>query len=152
MQCIRADCPVNLLQMQVSPSVVLRGTRLWKKPGDLKSPCLSQNAMMMEHLPRSVSTDFFFFMFFLFILCFFFTMNHVLFVTQGISFTSLTDIVLCKCTLGLMLYLHSQYTEPNDVYYKVIVIFWCDLPLCLCRSNAILQQVTAGVSPVTASQ
>lgn len=41
-------------QMQVSPSVALRGTRLWNKPGDLRSPCLSQNAMRMGHLRRSV--------------------------------------------------------------------------------------------------
>lgn len=52
---MRAGRPVNLLQMQVSPSVVLRGTRLWNKPGDLRSPCLSQNATRMERLPRSVS-------------------------------------------------------------------------------------------------
>lgn len=42
-----------MLQMQVSPSVGLRGTRRWNRPGDLRS--LSQNAMRMEHLPRSVS-------------------------------------------------------------------------------------------------
>lgn len=41
--------------MQVSPSAALRGTRLWNKPGDLRSPCLSQNATRTERLPRSVS-------------------------------------------------------------------------------------------------
>lgn len=54
MQYMRPDSPVNTLQMQVSPSVVLRGTRLWNKPGDLRSPCLSQNAMRMGRLRRSV--------------------------------------------------------------------------------------------------
>lgn len=55
MRCMRTDCPVSTLQMQVSPSVVLRGPRLWNKPGGLMSPYLSQNAMRMEHLPRSDS-------------------------------------------------------------------------------------------------
>ena len=41
--------------MRVSPSAVLRGTRLWNKPGDHRSPCLSQNATRMERLLRSVS-------------------------------------------------------------------------------------------------
>lgn len=57
MQCLRTEGPFNTFQMQDSPSVVLRGTRLWSKPEDLslQSPCSSQNAMKMEHLPRSVS-------------------------------------------------------------------------------------------------
>lgn len=53
-QCMRAACCVNLLQMRVSQSVVLREPRLWNKPEDLKSPCLSQIATRMERLPRSV--------------------------------------------------------------------------------------------------
>lgn len=57
MQCLRTEGPFNTFQMQDSPSVVLRGTRLLSKPEDLslQSPCSSQNAMKMEHLPRSVS-------------------------------------------------------------------------------------------------
>lgn len=53
-QCVRAGCPVNLLQMRLSPSVALRGARLWSRPGGLRRPCLSQNATRMEPLRRSV--------------------------------------------------------------------------------------------------
>lgn len=42
-----------VLQMQVSPSAALRGTRRWNRPGDLRSPCSSRNATRTEHLPRS---------------------------------------------------------------------------------------------------
>lgn len=93
-QCMRAGCPVNLLQMQVSPSVVLRGTRLWNKPGDLRSPYLSQNATRMERLPRSLLPQIYF------PSCFS-PFNSVLLSTsplhiiQGISFTSLTEFFDC---------------------------------------------------------
>ncbi len=50
----------------------------------------------------------------------------------------------------IFLYLHSNILSKSCILQSYC--FWCDLPFFLCRSSAILWQVTAGVSPVTASQ
>lgn len=98
-----------MFQMQVSPSVALRGPRLWSRPGDLRSPCLSQSAMRMGHLPRSHDHRVNFFIFF-----------------YLLSFSEFKPSPSC-------LWFNNTYL------------------MCLCRSSAILWQVTAGVSPLMAS-
>lgn len=141
MQCLRTEGPFNTFQMQDSPSVVLRGTRLWSKPEDLslQSPCSSQNAMTMEHLPRSVS-------------------DHLRLFPPLLNlsrFSFLFPLVSCVHPSSdhpkIELFLHWQ-KGPPPVLYLHSHVFYLFHVSCLCRSSAILWPVTAGVLPVMASQ
>lgn len=129
-QCLRTDCPVNMLQMQVSLSVGLRGTRRWNKPGDLRS--LSQNAMRMEHLPRSVSvlplisfpTDFLLFSFLLLTLPLSFSLLWTIPPSHSpgdqFQFTEASLIIpFIVCCLYIQIY------KPNHTRItKLIVLVW----------------------------